>query len=152
MFWTQEIWSQTQCRYSKGFITSFEEHDYLSPTFRSEFIYMGEKWQCIGEAYDCLAEEGISDSEKIRIMGNIIYHFFKQKPFLAERLIGTKGLWIGPQVKNHDLFWFKCCCPNCFTEMSFNYYGRLLMEVRDRLIWENKEKRYNSRKWVKRYF
>ena len=77
MFWTQEIWSQTQCRYSKGFITSFEEHDYLSPTFHSEFNYMGEKWQCIGEAYDCLAEEVTDESEKIRIMGNIIYHFFK---------------------------------------------------------------------------
>lgn len=147
-------WVRYNYKNIKGYILSFENHEYLNPTFHSEFIYMGEHWSCIGEAYDCLEKDNpeLSDSQKIHAMGSILYYFFKQKPILADKLISTEDFWIEPQVTNHDNFWFKCKCPNCFFEEATNYYGRLLMEIRDRLIWERKPKHKASKRWFKRYF
>ena len=135
----------------KGYILSFDEYECLSPTFHSQFNFFGEPRQSIMEAYECLEKDTMSTSDKIHLMGDIMFAFFKQKPLVVNKLCSTEGYWIEPSVKDHDNFWFSCGCVECFDKEKPNYYGRLLMEIRDYLLWEQKPKQKKARGWKKHY-
>jgi predicted NAD-dependent protein-ADP-ribosyltransferase YbiA (DUF1768 family) len=90
--------------------------------------------------------------KKLNLMGQIIYFCFKQNDAAAAELISTQDYWIENRVANHDNFWHNCKCKDCFCEAGNNYYGRLLMEVRDRFIWEKKPKKINKKRWNIKYF
>lgn len=137
---------------NKGFITSFKQHPHLEPYYTHKFQYFGSKWNSVREAYENLEETDFDTSKKLNLMGKILYACFSQNPDAAEELISTKDMWIEKKVTTHDNFWHNCKCPNCFFENGDNYYGRLLMEVRERLIWERKPKARNKKRWKVRYF
>lgn len=129
------------------------EYAYLDPNYPAEFIYFGGKWKSIQDAYDNLTEENFDTHRKLKLMGNIIYQCYKQNDAMAAELLKTKKMWIQNIVKNHDNFWHNCACFDCFTEDGDNYYGRILMEVRDRFIWENNPTKHAaSKRWKAKYF
>ena len=134
-------------------ITSFtDEHEYLHPLYNANFNYMGSKWSSIQEAYNALVEEGYDIHRKLSLMGNIIYHCYSQNDAMAAKLMETKGYWLQHTVKDHDNFWHNCSCLDCFMENGDNYYGRLVMEVRDYFLWKNKHHKVNSKRWELHYF
>ena len=134
-----------------GRIDSFtNEYECFDMNYQTEFTYFGSKWSSVKQAYDSLIEEGFDTHRKLNLMGNILYHCYKQNDDMAAVLLNTKAMWLQNTVKNHDNFWHNCVCIECFTELGENYYGRLLMEVRDRLIWEKKTT--GNKRWAKRYF
>lgn len=135
---------------TKGFITSFKDYPHLEPLYTHQFTYFGSKWNSVREAYDNLEKENMTTSNKLNLMGRILYACYLQNPDAAAELISTQDMWIEKKVTTHDNFWHNCKCLNCFLEEGHNYYGRLLMEVRDRLIWEKKGK--NKRHWELQYF
>lgn len=135
----------------EGRVDSFtNEYECFNIDYPHTFTYFGSTWSSAKEAYDNLVEEGFNDGRKIHLMGNILYNCFKQNDASAAVLLSTKKQWIEVTVKDHDNFWHNCSCIECFTESGHNYYGRLLMEVRDRLIWENKPN--GNKRWKARYF
>ena len=136
----------------KGYISSFENYPLLNPMTSINFTYFGHQWETIIQAYNALSQGKEKDSDKIKLMGNILYSFFLQNEVARNELFSTKQMWIENKVDNHDNFWHNCKCPKCFIEQGLNYYGRLLMEVRDRLIWEEKPKHNSSKRWQVRYF
>lgn len=137
---------------TKGFINSFKQHPHLEPLYTHKFNYFGSQWNSVQEAYDSLEEITMNDHRKINLMGQILYACFKQNNDAAAELISTKNMWIEKKVSSHDNFWHNCKCAECFFENGNNYYGRLLMEVRDRLIWENLPSAKNKKRWNIKYF
>lgn len=136
-----------------GRITSFtNEYDFLAPTYNIEFNYMGSHWISIQQAYNSLVEENFNTHRKLMLMGNIIYSCYSQNEELTQKLLSTKTAWLQNSVKNHDNFWHNCNCSDCFMENGENYYGRLVMEVRDYIIWQRKRKTKTSKRWALRYF
>lgn len=133
-------------------IFSFEgDNAFLDANYRTEFSYMGDKWNSVQEAYNILSSNLKTPKEKINLMGNILYYRFRNNTD-EENLRALKDQWISLNVTNCDNFWHSCTCGDCFFETGNNYYGRLLMEVRDRLIWEHKPNAINKKRWKVRYF
>lgn len=137
----------------KGYITEFvNEYSVFDERYPSNFTYFGERWESIEQAYNNMKEDSFNESQKLNLMGNILYAFYKQNDVAAAMLISTKDMWLEKKVKNHDNFWHNCTCAECFLDMGENNYGRLLMEIRDRLIWERKPYFKGKKNWVKKYF
>ena len=137
----------------KDYIFKFEgDYHCFDESYPLNFSYFGSQWHSIKEAYDNLVESNFNDSRKIHLMGEIIYTCFSQNESQAKILKSTEEIWLEKKVTNHDNFWHNCSCKECFLEESTNYYGRLLMEVRDRLIWEGKREKVNKKRWHQRYF
>lgn len=136
----------------KGFSVDFyrNKYDFLNPEYKVDFLCYGEHWHSIQEAFDSLSTPTMSTKEKVNLMGNLLYYRFQTVD--KDRLLDTKGQWICQTVYNCDNFWHDCACGDCFMESGNNYYGRLLMEVRDRFIWENKPNAVNKKRWKVRYF
>jgi predicted NAD-dependent protein-ADP-ribosyltransferase YbiA (DUF1768 family) len=138
----------------EGHIYSFtDEYECFNINYPANFTYFGGKWKSIEEAYNSLVEDDFNTHRKLNLMGNIIYQCYKQNNDMAAVLLKTQKMWIQNSVKNHDNFWHNCTCFDCFTEDGNNYYGRLLMEVRDRILWESKlNKHAASKRWNAKYF
>lgn len=139
----------------EGIIDDFSEYPEFEIDYPVSFNYFGTKWKSIREAYKNLCIEkycGIPTvKEKIHLMGNIIYCRFTQNED-KEKLLSTKNKWLEQKVRNHNNFWNSCCCAECLLEDKQNNYGRLLMEVRDRIIWEQRPYKITKKRWNVRYF
>ena len=145
----------TQFKYNyfniKGHINSFtEEYEIFDENYNCEFIYFGDKWNSVLEAYKAKVEDNFTKSQKLKLMGNILYSFYLQNDKAAAILLSTKEMWLEKKVKNHDNFWHSCNCADCFFDSGNNYYGKLLMEIRDYLIWKNK-RTVGRKAWESKY-
>lgn len=142
------------CMKISGELNSFSgEYECLDPNYQSEFNYFGSKWKSVQEAYDSLSEDSFSEHHKVTLMGRILYSYFKQDENKIKILLSTKHAWIQLKEQNHDNFWHNCDCKDCFFEEGKNYYGRLLMEIRERFVWERKMISPNKKsKWKVKYF
>ena len=140
----------------EGVISDFSEYVEFLPEQVASFNYFGTKWNSVKEAYDALLIEkyngNATDKEKIHLMGNILYNRFNQNESDKEKLLSTKKKWLELKVHDHDNFWNSCCCAECLLEGKQNNYGRLLMEVRDRIIWEQRPYKVTKKRWNVRYF
>lgn len=137
---------------TKGFITTFKEHPHLEPYYTHKFNYFGSKWNSVNEAYEGLEEPEMSTQKKLNLMGKILYACFSQNSDAAAELLTTKDIWIEKKVTTHDNFWHNCKCPECYLTEGNNYYGRLLMEVRHRLLWEKSPNNKYKKTWKPKYF
>lgn len=129
------------------------EYDFLDIDYPVEFKCYGNTWTSVREAYNALSVEfNTGDDLKGRLaaMGKIIYFRFIQKD--TERLLDTNNDWFCNIVKDHDNFWHKCSCITCVVNEADNYYGRLLMEVRERIRWERRRKNIHSKQWKSIFF
>lgn len=138
----------------KGIINSFDnEYEYMSLDHISSFTYMGENYQTINEAYTAMKNLYKDKINSLKVMQEIIYSKYVHNLDLKEKLMATEDIWIALQVKDHDNYWHNCTCSECFLEQGENYYGRILMEIRDKFIYDrSKERKYTHRKWIPKYF
>lgn len=102
------------------------------------FSYYGERYNSIEQAYKTLETPNLTTSEKLMLMGKIMYARFQQDAAAAEQLKSAHKIYFIPIRPVHDNFWCGCNCKECLGEERHNYYGLLLMEIRNRLIWEGK--------------
>lgn len=135
-----------------GYLDNCADAAFLMPQYPCEFNYLGEKWSSVSQAFNYYDRKDFTDKQRVTLMGNLLYYRFLASKEDAKKLQELKSLWIELKVTNHDNYWNKCVCPNCLIDESKNYYGRLLMEVRDRLIWENAPERATKKRWKCRYF
>ena len=73
------------------------------------------------------------DDVKINLMQNFVFLKFMQNPRLLEKLIAIKT----PIIESnhwHDNFWGCCECENCVKKFKENWLGRILMDVRVKLM------------------
>lgn len=82
------------------------------------------------------------DSERaVDVMRNALEIRFGKKGWGCSKnrklLKGTRGLLLEGRNPFHDNFWGWCQCPECYGKNHFNHYGRLLMELRDRILEED---------------
>ena len=74
-----------------GRIDSFtNEYECFDMNYQTEFTYFGSKWSSVKQAYDSLIEEGFDTHRKLNLMGNILYHCYKQNDDMAAVLLNTK--------------------------------------------------------------
>lgn len=133
-------------------ITSFAgEYEFLSPDYQASFIYFGVKYNSITDAYDSLRERDID----VALMRRLVYYRFYANEGDKKKLFTLEKFYIAQQVNNHDCFWNNCQCIDCLM-VNENMYGKILMDTRDRLIWEDKMARrrpnQHINKWSSRYF
>lgn len=133
-------------------ITSFTgEYEFLSPDYQAPFIYFGVKYNSITDAYNSLRERDID----VVLMRRLVYYRFYANEEDKKKLFTLEKFYIARQVNNHDCFWNNCQCIDCLM-VNENMYGKILMDTRDRLIWEDKMARrrpnQHINKWSSRYF
>lgn len=135
-------------KYNKK-ITSFDgEYAYLSPDYPTEFTYKGETYHSIREAYNAAA----TSDKDIRTMGEIILRRFDWAANIEDRkkLASLEQAYITWNNKEHNNFWGNCCCFDCIDQNQ-NVYGRLLMEVRNWIISQDKLARRKGNSVLKKY-
>lgn len=119
----------------KGIIDHLDgEYSFLAPEYKTKFIYNGETYTSVRSAFFKLSKS----PDDILTMGKILVARFDWKECSEDRnkLLSLKDMYIIYGNKDHHNFWGQCNCFNCIDQNQ-NVYGRLLMEVRNYLHYED---------------
>ena len=75
------------------------------------------------------------ESNKVRIMYDIVKAKFVQNPDLLNRLLATNGALLIEGNTWHDNYWGRCTCPRCQKRATKgqNMLGAILMRVRSEI-------------------
>lgn len=118
---------------------AFQAAKLVGPT-EEETRKLREPFQTITPREAKLAGSKIQRSDwdkiKLQVMYDITYSKFLRNRDLRRRLIRTGGFQLINGNTKHDNFYGECMCNKCKNKAKANHLGKILMQVRDRLIFE----------------
>lgn len=76
------------------------------------------------------------EAQKVEVMRDILSAKFRANAQLREMLCATKGRMLVEENFWHDNFWGDCVCERCKAVDGKNMLGKLLMELREQLLFD----------------
>ncbi len=141
-----------------------DEEFFLSNFYPSVITYKGKEYKTVEHAYQSSKADNEPEHEWVRsmdtagkskragykvhlrkdweevkdsIMLELLYIKFSN-PVLANKLVNTKNYQLEEGNYWHDNYFGNCTCSDCRNIEGQNKLGKMLMKIREELIFENK--------------